>query len=125
MTTKSYQPGDLGGLLSECLRWIRQTDYVSFVELENWLAEHGMDVKGEYGLEAGPNVFLWTGMSQEFVHFAIKLRTRVDLAPVSTILVYAADGGMPNLPVAKRPPRAGYRQPHWLPVTMRARRAPA
>lgn len=108
-----------GQLLAECLKWIESWDYVSFVELENWLAERGMAVKGQHALEAGPNIVLWAGVSEAFCDFARRLQPHIDLAPVSTILVYAVDGRLPDLPVSKRPPSAGYIRPHWLPVTMR------
>jgi hypothetical protein len=36
-------------------------------------------------------------------------------------LAYWIDGGMLNIPVAKEPPKGGYKSPRWLPVVLRPR----
>jgi hypothetical protein len=113
-------------LISDCLAWVRIRDYVSFAELEDWLARRGIPVKGEYSLDAGqhPNVVFWAGVSEEFCDIVRELKPHLDLepcSPMSATLIYLVDGKALNLPFAKRPPANGYRDPHWLPVTLRTK----
>jgi hypothetical protein len=121
MTTTAAPADDR--LLADCLFYIRTTDYVSFAELETWLAGRGIGTEGTFALEPFPNVFLWGGVSEEFCGIVERLRPHLDLKPAS-VLVYLADGKVPRLPLAKRPPRNGYKEPHWLPVTLRAKQRP-
>lgn len=95
---------------------------VSFVDLENRL---GAKAKGDYQYEILPNVVLWSGMSIEFASALRdeRIRDALEIAP-TPLLVYLADGKVLNLPIAKRPPRNGYREPHWAPVTLRLRKNP-
>lgn len=104
----------------QAIDYIRRNGHVSFPELQRF-AESTLDipVRGSYALEAVPNLILWADMSQEFVDLvhAIQATRKVDLNPTS-LLVYAVDGGFLNLPLAKRPPKNGYKTPHWAPVVM-------
>jgi hypothetical protein len=108
-------------LIDDCLFYIRTTDYVSMAELENWLAGRGVNVAGEHSLEIAPNTVLWAGVSEVFCDILDQLRPYLDLVPASSLLVYIADGKFLSLPIAKRPPKGGYRKRHWLPVTLRTK----
>lgn len=93
----------------------------SFVEIEMALRMAGIDPEGEYGLEhpACGNLVMWVGVSRALVDGLNELLglRRVHYRPTS-FMVYAYDGRMPQLPIAKRPPRDGYREPHWVPVVI-------
>ena len=117
--TGATTPAGHTDLIKDCLSYIRTTDYVSFPELERWLADRGVNVAGDFALEPARNVILWGGVSKEFCDFFHELRPHLDLAPCSSLLVYVVDGKLMRFPIAKRPPRNGYKEPHWLPVTLR------
>jgi hypothetical protein len=113
-------------------------DPVAYDALEDYLRSHGdasfplavgimcqamaVDVRGDYlveNLTAG--IVFDAGLSQEAVELAIALSCdqRFFFHPLSefeTLVVYGFDGSrMLALPVAKRLPKGGYKQPHWLP----------
>ena len=100
-------------------------DYVSFAELVRALQDHA-DVRGSVAIVSAndPNMVLWMGVSQAFVDALADLfeQGRVHYARAS-LLTYIIDGAFPTLPVAKRPPKRGYKNPHWLPVCLRLGRA--
>ncbi len=99
---------------------------VTFALLKQRLRERGYQTDGEFGWEFTPNMVLWTGMSDPLataledllgsgaIHFHV-LTTGFEV-----FVMYAQDGGMLDLPLVKRPPAAGYKRPHWLPVLLRA-----
>lgn len=98
---------------------------VSIVEIQRHLEGLALDCTGTISLESKANVVFWGGMSQEFAdvldalmsHPSVEMRT-------TTPLVYVIDGAVPRLPIAKRVPKSGYRDPHWLPITFRAKGEP-
>ena len=89
---------------------------MSLVELTEWLGE---SYRGD-GRITDPhdrNIVLWTNVCQEIVdamNILIK-DGRIELRATSP-LIYAMDGEVLRLPVAKRPPAAGYVHPHWQPT---------
>jgi hypothetical protein len=91
----------------------------SLVEIKRHLGQQGMETEGEVAVETGgcKNLFIWAGMSQEFADVlkAILCDRRV-LATPTTALVYYCDGEALTLPVAQKPPKGGYKEPHWLPA---------
>jgi len=91
----------------------------SFVEVGHGLDEAGIPSAGDVSIDLGvSNLTAWVGMSEEFfagVGELIDARL-IHFTPTS-LLVYLIDGGMPNLPMAQRVPKGGYRDPHWIPVT--------
>lgn len=88
---------------------------VSFVELEQLFNKD--EVQGDYFLQSPPNCIWWTGVSREFAESVWLCIDRGDIVPTPTSpIVYFVDGKAPNLPVAKRPPKRGYKDPRWLPV---------
>lgn len=108
--------GDLAGAIVE---YVRTYDYVSFPELQRRLEPYA-DVRGTWALELMPNLVLWVGMSEAFVDAFNEAKRRGPLVPVLVDpLAYLWDGAFLNLPVAKRPPKVGYKTEHWLPITLR------
>jgi hypothetical protein len=66
------------------------------------------------------NVLLWANMSAAWVEVLQELFTAGLLwrEPCS-LLVYLVDGGVLQLPLAKRLPKHGYAKPHWAPSVVR------
>lgn len=91
----------------------------SLVEIERHLGSLEIDTDGDIAVEPGtcPNLIIWAGMSHEFADVLKGLLRdpRVKVTPTS-LLVYLCDGKALNFPVAKNPPKNGYREPHWVPV---------
>lgn len=94
-----------------------QGGHVSFVEVRDFLRQRGIDTEGTFSLDYRPNTLLWLGMSEPFVDVMadLLLTKRIKATPTS-LLVYLVDGGVPQLPLARRITKRGYTKPHWLPV---------
>lgn len=107
---------DFAGAIVEL---VRARDWVTFIEV-NQLLEGHMEVRGRFCLEPQLNLVVWGGMSEEYCDLISDiLRTkRLALAPTSW-LCYLIDGGGLKYPLAKRPPKNGYKNPHWAPVCLR------
>ena len=103
--------------------WQEVIDYVgkvggaTFAELENrfgWLG--GGDLTFEL---PGPNLLLWTGLSAEGAAFYTDRGVRDRLEPSScSWLLYADDGKVLRMPIAKRPPKGGYKVQRWAPTML-------
>jgi hypothetical protein len=110
-----------GRIADAIMAYVAAYDWVSFAELSRKLEAH-MDVRGDIALEMAlmPNVIVWAGMSQEFfaVFKDLLEAKRLHLHPAH-VLTYMVDGGTLDLPLAKRPPPDGYKEPHWLPACLR------
>lgn len=92
---------------------------VTFVELMTVARQHGVDPEGVESLEFGacPNLYMWAGMSPAFADAVLELQRRdVTRLDPTTPLVYLIDGARVRMPLAQRPPRNGYKEPHWTPV---------
>jgi hypothetical protein len=78
------------------------------------IPEHFHD--GE-ALLAGENMVIWLGVSDVAIAAINKLKAdgRV-IAKPAPVLVYAIDGAMLTMPLAKQ--NRAYRKPHWLPVVL-------
>jgi hypothetical protein len=91
---------------------------VTFVELQNWL---GPQSCGDRTMtdSRDANLIYWQGMAKPVVD-ALNLLIRKNRIEFKTSgpLVYLFDGGGIQLPIAKRPPRAGYAHPRWRPVVL-------
>jgi hypothetical protein len=107
-------------LIDAALDRITRDDHVTMVELGRLLSAHGVETHGNYALCAGadPNVIFWAGMSEPFLALVKALWPLTDHPP-SSYLAYLIDGGLLSIPIAKRPPKAGYTSPHWVPVCFR------
>lgn len=92
----------------------------SFVEIDRALQAAGDD-GGDFALhmEGHPNLILWINMSAQAVAAVGGLFGHgfVAMRPTS-LLVYLIDGKVPSMPIAKRLPKGGYKEPHWVPVAM-------
>lgn len=110
-------------LTAACLAKIRSYRNVTFVELAAVLRANGADPTGTFEMEAAPNLILWAGMSEQFCEVVDALRADTELTPAHP-LVYMCDGGMLRLPIAKKPPRGGYRKPHWAPAVLNVKADP-
>ena len=93
--------------------------HVSMTELERAAAEHLAEVEGDLTWihPDDPNIWFWYGVSEEFMDAMLVLQQRGNVqADPASALVYFIDGKAIKLPLVKRPPKAGYKDPHWLPV---------
>jgi hypothetical protein len=93
----------------------------SFVELERVLDRLDYPYEGDRVLEVHGNIVLWSGWTDDAAELVLELARdgRVHFNPTSP-LTYMADGKMLRLPIAKRPPKNGYKTPRWAPCTIEA-----
>ena len=79
-----------------------------------------METNGSYELGLGDkNIVFWARMSKEFADAVTGALDSGAVHSVPTVpLVYLIDGGYLDMPIVKRPPKSGYRVPHWLPVVL-------
>ena len=122
MSTKTFSPN--AQAIWECLTYYGPG--TTFVQLEGALAELGLDPSGDFALIApampghhDDNLLIWVGVSQEFCDAFWEVH-RADVIRFAQTepFVYLIDGKVPTLPLVKRPPKGGYREPHWLPLSM-------
>lgn len=101
----------------EVLDLIETSDWVTFAELKNRFGGH---FGGNLCLELPGNVVLWPGIKPEFCDVLDRLikAKKIHYVPAS-YLTYFHDGAVPRMPIAKRPPKGGYKKPHWIPVCLR------
>jgi hypothetical protein len=90
---------------------------VSFVELVNLEPGFAGDLSISYG-----TLVLWAGVSDRFIDALEECKPLIEPTPTS-VLVYWHDGAALGLPIAKRPPKNGYKEPHWAPVVWNLRKA--
>jgi hypothetical protein len=111
-------------LVDELVDYITRRDWVSFVEISRELEIRGIPTEGEFeiGVPGYANLIMWAGMSEEFVAVLDEMwgDPRIVLDS-GHFLAYLIDGVMLTLPIAKRPPKNGYREPHWAPTFFRPR----
>jgi hypothetical protein len=101
------------------IEYVKQKDWVSFVEVERVLSEF-MEVKGTTSIQGAPNVILWMGVSEDLADLILELVNEGVLFLWRTqFLTYLIDGRGLTLPIAKRPPKEGYKKPRWLPTCLR------
>ena len=114
-----------GDLREAVIEYVTAKDWVTLAEIQEFLAPY-MEVKGEAQLSLvhDRNIILWAGMSEEFADFLHGLWGDPSLVlDACSPMAYMMDGGMLNLPIAKRPPKHGYKEPHWAPICLRPRSA--
>lgn len=107
-----------------CINRVHTHNNVTFCELRRILENHHIPAHGDTCMQIGDtNVVLWAGMSPEFSDTATVLYNHPDMELAATQpLLYMIEGGMLTLPIAKRPPRGGYKHPRWLPVVFKRAR---
>lgn len=117
--TQKARAGDYRGAIID---FVLSNGSTTFPELQAFLAPY-MEVKGDQ-LISVKNVVFWAEMSGEFLDALESVWGCPELELVDTSpLVYAFNGGILNLPLAKRVPRDGYRKPHWQPCVLTKRQA--
>ena len=101
------------------IEFVQRRDWTTMVELQQHMSDY-MEARGDMVWEIAPGVVLWAGMSEEFANLVMGLieKKRIFLHPTIP-LTYFVDGCTLRLPVAKRPPKDGYKKDHWLPVCLR------
>jgi hypothetical protein len=90
-------------------------DYVSFAELREIEGFTG-DRWIEWGKDT--NIFVWVEVSPRAASALERMRAagEFEYRP-SSVMVYAIDGAMLRLPIARRVQK--YKKPHWAPVTLK------
>lgn len=82
----------------------------------------GVPYDGDMSLALEPlNLVLLTAVSQQACDIAEEIRQCSWLTvEASSIFVYAYEGApiIAGLPLAKKPPKGGYKTPHWTPVVV-------
>ena len=101
----------------DILWYVAQYDYVSLAELAR---RYGAQAQGDHAIEIQENLLIWANISGTFSDALLQLRKEgaIHIHP-SSVLVYFVDGMTLKFPIAKRPPPGGYKEPHWIPVTLR------
>lgn len=108
-----------GKLPDAVCAYVKQKDYVSFVQIERLLTPY-LPIKGNHALcfSDHENIVLWAGMSQEWVTLMRQLLAEHRVYPYPSVpMVYWVDGGVPVLPLARTVRH--YKDVHWFPVTLR------
>jgi len=95
---------------------INRRRHVSMIEIVKLAGDEG---KGDITIALKDNMVLWEGLSQALVDVLDELKQKKLYHPHPTIsLAYLMDGDILTLPIVKRPPKNGYKKPHWLPVVL-------
>jgi len=104
----------------DVIGYVAKVGGVTFAELENrfeWLGGGNQEL-----ILTGPNLLMWTGLSAEGVAFYMDRGVRDQLEPSAcSWLLYADDGKMLRMPIAKRPPKGGYKKQRWVPTMLSVR----
>ena len=101
------------------VEYLRKHKAVTFPQLLDDLSPH-FATRGGRAIELLPNCVVWYGLSDELAAALLTLlREQVIDMDDADPLVYWVDGAVLGLPLAKRPPTNGYREPHWVPVVLR------
>lgn len=101
------------------MNYIREHEAVTFVQLMDDLRTR-FTTKGDRVIELSPNRIAWAGLS-ECLATALASLVRENVVALDPVdpLIYLVDGASLDLPLANRPPKSGYRKPHWVPVVLR------
>jgi hypothetical protein len=113
---------EIAGHCDAIVDYVTRYDYVTFIEIARQLEKRGVETKGHQALclPDDPNMILWAGMSADFVAVYHVLHESKRIYPhPAQYLTYLIDGGTLRMPIAQRAPKAGYREPHWVPVCFR------
>jgi len=104
----------------DVLWYVIHYDYVSFAELQRRYGDQALGNRSIIN-RSDHNIILWPNLSDSLATAVLQLLEdkEIHLHPAS-LLTYLADGCVPQLPLAKRPPAGGYKKEHWLPVCFRS-----
>jgi len=94
---------------------VKERETVTFAEILKNIP--GAKGDQDFLSDKAENVFFWMGLSEEVCDAIIELRNsdKIYMHPAH-MLTYIADGAALTIPIAKHPPKGGYKKPHWLPV---------
>ena len=98
---------------------VEQKGHVSMVEIMRLAGDWG---EGNKDLQWQENLYLWVDMSDGLVEVMMEVQERKLIPPHPDEIrgqwpmSHFIDGGILNIPIAKRIPKGGYKKPHWLPV---------
>jgi len=97
------------------LALISSRQHVSFTELTRAIDGFKGDLMMLLGHDR--NIVLWPWCSNAGIDALVELLSakRIHLHPASDF-TYMIDGDYPALPRVNRPPKEGYKEPHWFPV---------
>jgi hypothetical protein len=88
-------------------------DGVSFVELTRKIKNS----TGEKDIMVEENLYAWLGLSEPLATAVVELMDEgVIKMTQSSPLIYVIDGGMINLPIAKK--KQPYKNPRWIPTVL-------
>ena len=103
-------------LEDQILERVRKLKAVSLAEVLRWGGEEG---RGHTAVEVEPNAILMTGFSERLAEAVVGLvRSKRVKVRGCSVLIYAIDGLMLNLPVRKRIPRKAPSKPVWIPAVL-------
>jgi hypothetical protein len=103
----------------DILRYIEHYDWVTIAEMIRRYEDQA-EGENQWEAESDKNIVFYTGLSEKLINALRELlrEKKAHLHPASW-LAYMLDGGALTLPLAQKPPRGGYRKPHWMPVCFR------
>lgn len=92
---------------------LKKMDRLSFVELWHRIPE----TKGDLVMIRDSDNVAWGfGLTQAAIDALGQLlreaRIYLDAVP---LMIYMVDGCIPHIPIAKKVPKGGYKEPHWVP----------
>lgn len=102
------------------LKFIRENEHVTYVELERLFERNNYNYKGDFqsSSDSNPNVIFWTGWSTEafgLIHELVEEK-KIERC-VTDMLTYLIDGKCPTLPIVKKDiEKYTYKNLHWLPI---------
>ncbi|KMY43373.1 hypothetical protein AC622_03140 [Bacillus sp. FJAT-27916] len=107
----------------EIIQYIVEYKSANFGDIENHLESKGIPYKGDFVLDFpdNPTVFLWKGMSKDFLTAVRELIGTGTIIPVevSRVLGYGySETKVYGEPVAKEP-KYHYKEEHWLPLAFK------
>jgi hypothetical protein len=103
---------------TQIINYVSKNPGTSFVEIERIFNKCGFDYAGESCICSPkfPNIVLWVNWNQPACGVVTSLMNDGILEASNTsVLSYAIDGKVLNVPIAKKPHQ--YKEPHWLPVS--------
>ena len=113
-----------GDIESAIIGLVAAYDHVSFAEISRKFKPY-LETEGDHAIcsNLDPNIILFYGLSEGLADAILKVLSggQVEIAPCSW-LIYMIDGRLPAMPLAKRPPKAGYKNPCWVPVVLRLKK---
>lgn len=112
-------PTEPEGFENWLLGFIEAYGNVTFGEIMNRMEDGG---KGDWSMHIPDreDLIVWAGANELLINTVNKLlvEERIHCKPTSW-LTCLYDGHVLKLPIAKKPPKKGYKKPHWVPVVLK------